>query len=406
MKVYQVGGSVRDLILNRPAHDRDYVVVGATAEEMLARGFLRVGHEFPVFLHPRSKEEYALARREIKHEDGSIELVFTPEVTLAEDIERRDFTCNALVLDNDIRRIIDLTGGFDDIRKRRLRHIHDDYFALDPLRVLRMCRFAAQLDFEIAPETMVLARKMVANGLLNHLTAERVWKELEKALASSHFPLFIEAARACGALKIILPEVDALWQIPERSDYHPEGNSGEHTLLALRQYRGNNPLVNFALLLHDVGKTETPADILPAHYGHEIRGAGIVRRICRHLKTPNVYRDFVSAVCTEHMKFWRVNEMRLSRVYDMVAGLSNHFKDKERWENFIEICRCDMYGRARGSFVEESRHFKQNCERCRKIMEKAAEFKAEDMPRFDELPKDEKFGELYRSYCLRQLQGI
>lgn len=406
MKVYQVGGSVRDMILNRPPNDIDYLVTGATAEEMSARGFLCVGRKFPVFLHPQSKDEYTLARREIKHADGSFEQVFTPEVTLEEDLERRDFTCNALAFDNDEQRIIDPFGGIGDIKKRCLRHVHDEYFAQDPLRVLRMCRFAAQLGFEIAPETMALARKMVAAGQLDRLTAERVWKEFEKALATDNFVAFILTARTCGVLNVILPEVAALWQVPERKDYHPEGNSGEHTLLVLRQYRGSNPLVNFALLLHDIGKTKTPADILPAHYMHEMRGAEIVRRICQRLKIPNSYRDFASAVCSEHMKLWCVREMRLGRVYDMVAGLSNHFKDKERWKNFVEVCRCDMYGRAREVSVEERERFEQNCERCRKIMEKAAEFKAEDMPGFDELPKDEKFGELYRCYCLNRLQGI
>ena len=264
MKTYLVGGAVRDMVLGRPPHDSDYVVFGATPEEMTALGFERVGKDFPVFLHPQTHDEYALARKEIKTGDKhtDFKFVFGPDITPAEDMQRRDFTCNALMFDAENNKIIDLVGGVEDIHNRVIRHVNTEHFIEDPLRVLRMCRFAAKLDFEIAPETMKLAQDMTRTGMLNHLTSERIWKEIESALNTDHFDKFIRTMRECGALKVLLPEVDKLWDTPERTDYHPEGNSGEHTMLVLQQGYNLSPKIKFALLLHDIGKIAISESIL------------------------------------------------------------------------------------------------------------------------------------------------
>ena len=236
MRIYQVGGSIRDKLLNKTSQDRDFVVVGATEEEMLYEGYKKVGKSFPVFLHPKTQEEYALARKEIKtgptHKDFKFE--FTPDITLEEDSIRRDFTCNAIYQDVQTGEIIDYHNGIKDIENRVLRHV-SEHFSEDPLRVLRMCRFAAQLGFDVAPETMKLCQDMVKNGDMKHLSKERIWQEFEKALSYPTCYKFVEKARECGALKELLPELEYLWEVPERKDYHPEGNSGEHTMLALKK---------------------------------------------------------------------------------------------------------------------------------------------------------------------------
>lgn len=318
MKIYQVGGSVRDRLRGRQPQDYDYVVTGASPEEMLARGFVRVGKDFPVFLHPESKEEYALARKEIKTGCGHADFcfIFDPSVTLEEDLERRDFTCNAIAFDPQTDEYFDPFNGRKDIENRVLRHINAEHFQEDPLRVLRLCRFAAQLNFTPAPETLELVTRMTAEGQLAHLSAERIWKELEKALRFPDFPRFVQTARACGALEAVLPEVNRLWNTPERTDYHPEGNSGDHTLSALEQAAGGNALIRFGILLHDIGKTVTPAEILPSHHNHEQNGLEIIRTICRRLKIPNHYRDFALTACRYHMKFCKIPEMRIGTLVD------------------------------------------------------------------------------------------
>lgn len=255
MHFYQVGGAVRDMLLHKSCQDRDFVVTGGTEKEMLALGFKKVGKSFPVFLHPETGEEYALARREVKSGLGhcDFKFEFTPDITLEEDSLRRDFTCNALYRNPDTGEILDFHQGRDDIKKRVLRHI-SEHFAEDPLRVLRMCRFAAQLEFAVAPETMALCRRMVEEGALAHLSRQRIWQEMEKALGCRGFYLFVRTARECGALSVLLPEIGELWNVPERRDYHPEGNSGEHTVLSLKAADTDDAMVNLAVLLHDVGK--------------------------------------------------------------------------------------------------------------------------------------------------------
>lgn len=404
MKVYQVGGSVRDRLRGRQPQDYDYVVTGASPEEMLARGFVRVGKDFPVFLHPESKEEYALARKEIKtgcgHADFSF--IFDPSVTLEEDLERRDFTCNAIAFDPQTGEYFDPFNGRKDIENRVLRHINTEHFQEDPLRVLRLCRFAAQLNFTPAPETLELVARMTAEGQLAHLSAERIWKELEKALRFPDFPRFIQTARACGALDAVLPEVNRLWNTPERTDYHPEGNSGDHTLSALEQAAEGNALVRFGILLHDIGKIVTPAEILPSHHNHEQNGLEIIRTICRRLKIPNHYRDFALTACHYHMKFCKIPEMRIGTLVDFCEDLIR--SGEKDFENYIAVCRADMHGCKRPVSAEEDARFEQNADRLRQVVKILQNVRAADMPGWENLPKDERFGQLYREYRIRRVR--
>ena len=395
MKTYLVGGAVRDMVLGKPPHDSDYVVFGATPEEMTALGFERVGKDFPVFLHPVTHDEYALARKEVKTGDKhtDFEFVFGPDITPEEDMQRRDFTCNALMYDAENNKIIDLVGGVEDIKNRVIRHVNTEHFIEDPLRVLRMCRFAAKLDFEIAPETMKLAQDMTRTGMLNHLTAERIWKEIETALNTEHFDKFIRAMRECGALKVVLPEVNKLWDTPERLDYHPEGNSGEHTMLVLKQGYNLSPKIKFALLLHDIGKITTPADVLPRHIGHDAAAAPLIEKICKRLKVPNKYRDFAQLVAKHHMKFHSVPQMRNYKFVTFLEELTDNFRDGKQMIDFMRACKCDSFGR--GSVSADSK--KENEEifdaarRCLHNFRVQRALKADDMPNFAAMPKDKTF---------------
>lgn len=403
MKIYAVGGAVRDMLLNKTPHDFDYVVTGANIEEMIKLGFQQVGKSFPVFLHPQTRCEYALARKEIKtgprHTDFSF--VFDASVTLEEDLERRDFTCNALAQDCETGKIIDFHHGAEDIRHKILRHVNTKHFPEDPLRVLRMCRFAAQLGFTAAPETMHLAKEMVAAGMLQHLTAERVWEELHKALSYPNFWLFIATARACGALEAILPEVNRLWTTPERLEFHPEGNSGAHTLLCLRAAADSPALVKFGILLHDIGKIVTPKTEMPCHCGHETAGTDIIRTICRRLKTPDKYRDFALVVCANHMKFHCLPEMRLASIIRLVDTVTANHRP-EYLEAFIAACRADLMGSVHGSDREQIARFEQNADLLTKVQNILKNITAADMPDFASVPKNAAFKERYQNFRLRQ----
>ncbi len=404
MKIYQVGGCVRDRLRGQQPQDYDHVVVGSSPAEMLEHGFIQVGRDFPVFLHPETKQEYALARKEIKtgNRHTDFRFIFDPSVTLEEDLERRDFTCNALAFDPQTEEIIDPFGGVDDIKKRILRHIHREHFQEDPLRILRLCRFAAQLGYTPAAETMELVTKMTADGMLDHLTPERVWKELEKALRFPDFPQFVRVACQCGALKAILPEVEKLWQTPERTDYHPEGNSGEHTVMTLEQAADTNAMVRFALLLHDIGKTVTPAEILPSHHNHEQNGLPLIRQICKRLRIPNHYRDFALIACRLHMKLCKIPEMRVGTLVDFCEDLV--CRGVSHMDNYIEVCRADMHGCKRQISPEEDAVFEQNAALLRQIGKFLADIRAADMPGYSSLPKDHRFGELYRQYRIRRVR--
>jgi tRNA nucleotidyltransferase (CCA-adding enzyme) len=350
MKTYLVGGAVRDALLGLPNGDRDYVVVGETPESMLAAGFQTVGKDFPVFLHPRTGEEYALARTERKSARGHRGFVVhaSPEVTLEDDLIRRDFTINAMAQTED-GTLIDPYGGARDLEARLLRHV-GPAFVEDPLRVLRAARFMARFAehrFSIAPETMHLMRAIVADGELAELTAERVWQELARALRYSRPSAFLRALRECGALKVVLPEVDALYGVPQRAEFHPEIDTGIHTEMvcdmAARIAPGDD-LVGFAALVHDLGKALTPADVLPKHILHEERGIEPVKALCARLKASVAHRDLALAACREHLNVHRLFELRSASIHDLIARCDG-FRQPERIRLLALVCEADKRGR-------------------------------------------------------------
>ena len=385
MKIYLVGGAIRDKLLKRPVHDKDFVVTGATTDEMSALGFKQVGKSFPVFLHPETNEEYALARKEIKtgkgHKDFSF--IFTPDVSLKEDSLRRDFTCNALYQDIESNEIIDYHHGKEDIKKRVLRHI-SEHFEEDPLRVLRMCRFAAQLDFSVAPETMALCQKMVKEGALKNLSKERIWQELEKALSSKTFYRFIEVARECGALEVVLPEAEQLFTIPERLDYHPEGNSGAHTLLALKAANSDDAMVNFAVLMHDIGKIKTDPACWPSHRGHDEYGPEIIKNIGKRLRIPTAYIEFAAITAENHMIYHR----KINEVEKQIARIAirlMRYHQRKYLEKFIAALRADRNGRGRILTAEEKDAFEQFSSYMKKLAKAINQQKPSDLPDFEYL---------------------
>ena len=350
MKTYLVGGAVRDRLLGLTPGDHDYVVVGETPESMLAAGFQTVGKDFPVFLHPQTGEEYALARTERKSARGHRGFVVhaAPDVTLEDDLIRRDFTINAIAMDDD-GALVDPYGGARDLEARVLRHV-GPAFVEDPLRVLRaarfMARFAAQ-GFTVAPETMTLMRAMVADGELAELTAERVWKELVGALRAARPSAFLRTLHDCGALAVVLPEVDALYGVPQRADFHPEVDTGLHTEMvcdmAARIAPGDD-LVGFAALTHDLGKALTPADVLPKHIHHEERGLEPLAVLCERLKVPVAHRELAKAACREHLNVHRLRELRNASVHDLIARCDG-FRQPARIALLAQVCEADKRGR-------------------------------------------------------------
>ena len=349
MEIYLVGGAVRDTLLNITPKERDFVVVGSTPEEMGALGYKPVGKDFPVFLHPQTKEEYALARKEKKdgHGYGGFEFFTEPTITLEEDLLRRDLTVNAIAQDPQ-GQLIDPYGGQQDIENRLLRHV-SEAFVEDPLRVLRVARFAArfsQLGFTVAPETLLLMEQIVASGELEHLTPERVWREMHRALGEPTPKAFIEVLRACGALAIILPEVDALFGIPQRADYHPEIDTGVHLLMALQIATecSDDPQVRFAVLLHDLGKGLTPQHILPKHIGHEEAGVPLVNAVCDRFKIPNRYRELAVAVCRYHLLCHTAQQLRPATLLKLLNNL-DAYRRPDRFQQFILACEADARGR-------------------------------------------------------------
>ena len=351
MQVYLVGGAVRDRLLGRTGGDRDWVVVGATPERMRELGYRPVGRDFPVFLHPDTGEEYALARTERKSGRGyhGFSVHADPSVTLEEDLARRDFTINAIAERPD-GALVDPFNGAGDIHHRVLRHV-TDAFAEDPVRVLRAARFMARfapLGFHVDAQTMALMQRMVADGEVDHLVPERVWQELVRALAEPRPAAFLRTLRACGALARVLPEVDALYGVPQRADFHPEVDTGVHQELvqdmAARLAPGD-ALVGFAALCHDLGKALTPAHALPAHVGHEHAGSAPVRALCERLKVPVEYRDLALLACREHLNVHRMGELRPSTVHDLVVRCDG-FRKPERIDRLATVCEADKRGRA------------------------------------------------------------
>lgn len=344
-----VGGAVRDRLLGRPANDRDWVVLGSTPEEMTRRGFLPVGHDFPVFLHPKTREEYALARTERKSGRGHQGFAFytDPEVTLEDDLLRRDLTINALAETAD-GVLVDPFDFKRDLDARILRHV-SPAFEEDPLRVLRVARFAAQLageGFTLAPETRDLMQSMTAKGELEDLTAERVWQETQKALASPAPARYFEILRDVGALAVLFPEVDALFGVPQPEKYHPEIDSGVHTLLALTAAARmtEDVGVRFAVLCHDLGKALTPPDEWPRHIGHEARGVAPATALCERLRVPKAIKELAILVTAQHGRVHTALEMRQSTLLDLVESLDG-LRRPERMDAVLLACHADARGR-------------------------------------------------------------
>jgi len=350
MKIYRVGGVVRDRLLGRTSSDIDRVVVGATPAEMLAAGYRPVGKDFPVFLHPRTNEEYALARTERKTAPGYHGFAFNadPSVTLEEDLERRDLTINAIAED-DAGHLVDPYGGARDIEARVLRHV-SPAFAEDPVRVLRVARFLARFasyGFSIADETMALMRDMVGAGEVDHLVAERVWAETRKALAEPSPSAFLQVLRGCGALRVLFPEIDALYGVPQRAEFHPEIDAGVHNEMvvdmAARLAPGDD-LIGFCAMTHDLGKALTPAQEWPRHIMHEERGVAPLRAMAERLRVPAEHAELAVLCCRLHLLAHRAFELRPETLLGVIEKL-DALRKPQRLEQFITVCEADKRGR-------------------------------------------------------------
>jgi tRNA nucleotidyltransferase/poly(A) polymerase len=351
MQIYMVGGAVRDQLLGRPVNDHDWVVVGATPEQMTALGYLPVGRDFPVFLHPQTREEYALARTERKSGRGYRGFVVqaSPDVTLEQDLARRDLTINSIAISADpasAGAIIDPYGGVQDLQRRVLRHV-SEAFHEDPVRILRVARFAARFtDFSVAPETMQLMREMVAHGEADHLVPERVWQELARGLMEDKPSRMFEVLRECGALRVLLPEVDRLWGVPQPPQHHPEVDTGVHLLLVLDMAaRLQAPLtVRFACLTHDLGKGSTPPDILPRHIGHEQRSVQLLKGLCARWRVPNDCRELAEVVAREHGNIHRSGDLGAAALVRLLERC-DAIRKPQRFEEILLACECDVRGR-------------------------------------------------------------
>lgn len=349
MQVFLVGGAVRDSLLGLPVHERDYVIVGGEPETLIVQGYQPVGRDFPVFLHPKTKEEYALARIERKQGIGytGFACYAAPDVTLEQDLLRRDLTINAIAQDDD-GKLYDPYGGIDDLNNRVLRHI-SPAFSEDPLRVLRVARFAARfhhLGFHIAPETLELMRYLSRSGELSALTPERVWKEFEKVLTGQNPQIFFEILHDCEALPVLLPEVENLFGVPARPDWHPEVDTGVHVMMALKEasLRSHDIAVRFATLCHDLGKAETPADVLPSHHGHGDRGLPLIEAVCKRLKVPNECRDLALLVSEYHCLVHTALQLRPATLLKLMDHL-DVWRRPNRLEQLLLCCQSDFHGR-------------------------------------------------------------
>ena len=351
MKIYQVGGAVRDALLGLPVHDRDWLVVGGTPEAMVAQGFTPVGRDFPVFLHPQTHEEYALARTERKSGHGyqGFTVYTSPDVTLEEDLARRDLTINAIAAPADwtgAEAVFDPYHGVADLQAKVLRHV-TEAFAEDPVRILRVARFAARFtDFSVAPETMALMQTMVQAGEVAHLVPERVWQEISRGLMQAQPERMFAVLRACGALAVLLPELDRLWGVPQRADYHPEVDTGLHTMLVLGQaVQQQAPLaVRWACLVHDLGKGTTPADVLPRHIGHEQRGAKLVRQVGERWRVPRDCTELAELVAYEHGNIHRSLDLSAAAMLRLLQRC-DALRKPERFAQALWACECDARGR-------------------------------------------------------------
>lgn len=349
MQTYLVGGAVRDQLLNRPVKERDWVVVGSSAEEMKAKGFQQVGKDFPVFLHPKTKEEYALARTERKNGVGYTGFDFdvSADVTLTDDLLRRDLTVNAIAMDEN-GELIDPYNGQADLQNRVLRHV-SDAFSEDPLRVLRVARFAARYapyQFSIAPETMSLMKSMVTNGELAHLSPQRVWKETARSLMEDNPQIYFEVLRECGALEVWFPELNKLWGIPNPKKWHPEIDTGIHTMMVLQKVAGLSDKlpVRFAALVHDLGKGLTPAEKWPSHHGHEKLGLTAIIELCERLTTPNDCKELAMLVSEFHSHVHRAFDLKSSTILQ-VFNRTDAWRKEQRFLDLLTTCKADARGR-------------------------------------------------------------
>lgn len=349
MEIYLVGGCVRDQLLGRPVKDRDWVVVGANSDELTTLGYQAVGKDFPVFLHPETKEEYALARTERKTAPGYAGFAFHADarVSLEDDLKRRDLTINAIAQDAE-GKLIDPYHGQQDIRDRILRHV-SPAFTEDPVRILRIARFAARfadLKFTIADETLGLMKEMVSSGEVDSLVPERVWQETERALAEPAPARFLQVLRDCGALARIFPEIDALFGVPQPAEHHPEIDTGIHTLMVMEQAArlSSDTRVRYAAMTHDLGKGITPKDELPSHRGHEEKGVPLVKALSDRLKVPKDYREIAVHVARHHLQFHRAKELRANTILKLIQALDG-FRRPERFQIFLLACEADARGR-------------------------------------------------------------
>lgn len=356
MQRYLVGGAVRDQLLNIEVYDKDWVVVGATPDELIKQGYVAVGKDFPVFLHPETKQEHALARTERKVGAGytGFECYFAPDVTLEEDLQRRDLTINAIAQHPD-GTLIDPYHGQQDLEDRMLRHV-SEAFVEDPLRVLRVARFAAKLShlgFRVADETMALMRSIAESGELAHLTAERVWQEWHKSLATPDPQVFIEVLRACGALAIVLPELDQLFGVPQPEKWHPEIDTGVHTLLVAKQAAmlSKSPTVRFAAQVHDLGKGITPQSEWPSHKMHCHTGLKLIKALCERVRVPNEYRDLALMVCEQHSNIHRAAELRPETKLKILNKF-DVWRKPERLNDILLCCMADSRGRTGHEDIE------------------------------------------------------
>lgn len=349
MQIFLVGGAVRDQLLNIESYDKDWVVVGSTPDEMQTLGFTAVGKDFPVFLHPKTKQEHALARTERKSGSGytGFECHFAPDVTLEEDLKRRDLTINAIA-QNSEGKLFDPYRGQQDLEDKILRHV-SEAFVEDPLRVLRVARFAAKLkhlDFSIAPETMALMSEIVRSGELAHLTAERVWQEWHKSLSTPNPEEFLSVLRECGALAIVLPEIDALFGVPQPEQWHPEIDTGIHTLMVAQQAAilSDSLPVRFAAQVHDLGKGVTPQSEWPSHKMHCHTGVKLIKTLCERVRVPNEFKELALLVCEQHSNIHRANELKPS-TYLKILNKFDVWRKPQRLQDILICCQADHAGR-------------------------------------------------------------
>lgn len=371
MMVYLVGGAVRDQLLNYPVKERDWVVIGSTPQQMLQNGFQQVGRDFPVFLHPVTHEEYALARKERKTAKGyyGFECDFSETTSLEDDLKRRDLTINAIAMDEN-GQIIDPWHGVLDLQTKTLRHV-SDAFIEDPVRVLRVARFAARyyhLGFRLANETRSLMYQMAKQGELEHLVAERVWQELERSLDEKNPEVFITTLRSCGALSVIFPEINRLFGVPGTPMYHPEIDSGVHTIMALQAMvaSSSDSMSRFATLVHDLGKGVTAMDAWPSHHGHEEKGVSIIDEFCQRLRIPTEWRKFAMMVSRFHLMIHRISELRAVTIVKVLEQ-TDSFRRIEQFEKLLKVCEADANGRNSTINYEQAQKWRYVHNECLKI---------------------------------------